>query len=96
MIHFDGPGMSGDGVTIDMSSSGVRFVADRSLPLGLHLRLALSWPVLLNGECPLRLIFDGRVVRTDGMIAACTIHAPEFRTAKRSHAAATISPISRP
>jgi PilZ domain len=56
----------GSGTTLDVSSRGVLFRAEDSLPAGSYVELALKWPFLLMGLHPLTLVMRGRVVRSDG------------------------------
>src|SRR4051812_15787353 len=53
---------SGVGRTIDLSSGGILFEADRQLPLGLNLELSIEWPALLHDIAPMRLQVTGRIV----------------------------------
>ena len=71
---------AGFGSTINMSSSGVLFTADRDLRPGIRLEVSISWPVALNGQVPLKLVARGRVVRSAEGIAAIEISQREFRT----------------
>ena len=70
-----------EGVTINISSRGICFEGNEVLPLGTEVRLAVSWPLLLEGRCRLKLIVFGRVVRTRGKTTAIMIQRYEFRTA---------------
>ncbi len=71
---------TGEGSTLDLSSAGIRFESGRSLPVGLNVELAISWPVLLRGVTPTQLVVHGRIVRSEGgQIAIRMIHH-EFRT----------------
>jgi hypothetical protein len=76
---------SGNGQTVDIGSGGVSFQngTGKDLPAGNFIELSISWPVLLDDTCPMRLIVFGRVVRTDGSKCACTIDKYEFRTQSR-------------
>jgi hypothetical protein len=74
---------SGAGETVDMGSGGVGFSIGRELPAGNFIELSISWPVLLEENCPMRLIVFGRVVRSDNGKSACTIDKYEFRTQSR-------------
>jgi hypothetical protein len=71
----------GSGKTRNISSGGVLFEALGSPPAGSSIELMLSWPFLLEGVCPLRLVMRGRIVRSDvrGVAIQSTYH--EFRTA---------------
>jgi PilZ domain len=74
---------SGCGETLDVSSGGVSMSLDQPLTMGAFVELSVSWPVLLDQTCPMRLIAFGRVVRIEGKRAACTIDKYEFRTQAR-------------
>ena len=71
---------TGDGKTINISSSGVLFTADHMLLPGRRMELAISWPAQLNNKTPLKLVARGRVVRFEGGCAAIEIQQYEFRT----------------
>jgi hypothetical protein len=74
---------SGAGHTVDLGRGGVGFAIERDLPAGGFIELSISWPVLLDDACPMRLIVFGRVVRCGGGTSACTIDKYEFRTQSR-------------
>jgi hypothetical protein len=74
---------SGTGETVDLGSGGVGFSIGREVPAGVFIELSISWPVLLEESCPMRLIVFGRVVRSDNGKSACTIDKYEFRTQSR-------------
>jgi len=69
------------GKTRNISSGGVLFEALGSPPAGSMIELMLSWPFLLEGVCPLRLVMRGRIVRSDGRGIAIQSSYHEFRTA---------------
>jgi hypothetical protein len=73
----------GVGTTLDMGSGGMSFVTEHSLLAGSFIELSISWPVLLEDSCPMRLIVFGRVVRSAGRQTACTLDKYEFRTQAR-------------
>ena len=75
-----GPDEQGSGRTIDMSSSGLSFTADRPLSIGQKLDLSIDWPVLLDGDVQLQLVSSGGVVRTTRAVTALRIERHEFRT----------------
>ena len=62
--------LCGSGRALDLSSGGVRFSSDRSLPVGASVKLFVRWPVMLKRNCPLTLLIVGRVIRSDGQITA--------------------------
>jgi len=74
---------SGTGNTIDMGSGGICFYTNTLLRDGAFIEVSVSWPVTLEDATPMRLIAFGRVVRSSGMVSACTIDKYEFRTQAR-------------
>lgn len=75
----------GTGRTVNMSSSGIYFISEKTLPLAAPLELSVSWPALLNESCPMKLTIHGAVVRSDdGGGTAVNIERYEFRTQGRS------------
>jgi hypothetical protein len=75
---------SGVGTTVDISSSGLGFDIDQTVKPGSFIELSISWPVLLDESCPMRLIVFGRVLRTGFPKTVCTIDKHEFRTQART------------
>jgi hypothetical protein len=73
----------GVGTTLDMASGGMAFMTEHQLPVGSFIELSISWPVLLENSCPMRLIVFGRVVRSAGRQTACTVDKYEYRTQAR-------------
>jgi hypothetical protein len=80
---------SGSGNTINIGSGGVAFTAEHHLKPGAFIELSISWPVLLDETCPMRLIVYGRVLRSGSRKAVCTIDKYEFRTQARAFLTAT-------
>ncbi|MGE5570615.1 MAG: PilZ domain-containing protein [Rhodospirillales bacterium] len=70
----------GSGKTVNMSSRGVLFTTERMLGPGERVELSVNWPAQLDNRCPLKLVTTGRVVRTNGALAAIAIERYEFRT----------------
>jgi hypothetical protein len=71
----------GSAKTRNISSGGVLLRAPGSLIAGSSIEVMVSWPFLLEGVCPLRLVMRGRVVRCDGQGVAIQANYHEFRTA---------------
>lgn len=71
---------TGEGKTINISSTGVLFTTEHLLLPGRRLELAISWPAQLNNKCALKLVARGRVVRFEQGRAAMEIQQYEFRT----------------
>jgi len=72
---------SGNGRTLDLSSSGLYFDAGRPLPAGLNVELSIAWPALLHNIAPMQLVVSGKIVRSEGSRAAVRVVQHEFRTA---------------
>jgi hypothetical protein len=71
----------GSGKTRNISSGGVLFEALGSRPATGSIEVMLSWPFLLEGVCPLKLVMKGRIVRSDLRGVAIQSSYHEFRTA---------------
>jgi len=82
---------SGAGQTINIGSGGVLFAADHQLKPGAFVEMSISWPVLLDQTCPMRLIVFGRVVRNAGKKNVCSVDKYEFRTQARTFQ--TVAPV---
>ena len=70
----------GNGETLDISSGGISFTMQGEAPPDSYVELSISWPVLLDDTCAMRLIIFGRLVRSGNGRGACTIDKYEFRT----------------
>jgi hypothetical protein len=80
---------SGSGETVNLGSGGVAIEVDQDLRPGAFIEMSISWPVLLNESCPMRVIVFGRILRSGNGTAACTIDKYEFRTQARTLQMAT-------
>ena len=72
--------LTGSGRTVNMSSAGVIFEADRPLREGLDADLSIAWPASLSKSVGLTLRVRGRIVRADQNRIALTMTHYEFRT----------------
>jgi PilZ domain-containing protein len=79
-LNKRGSDESGDGTTINISSSGVLFTSSHILLPGRRMELSISWPAQLDNKCALKLVARGRVVRFEQGRAAIEIQKYEFRT----------------
>jgi hypothetical protein len=70
----------GSGKTLNMSRGGVLFTTESTLVKGELVVLAVSWPALLNGVQPLKLVAQGPVVRIEEKRAAIAIERYEYKT----------------
>ncbi len=71
---------AGCGRTVNMSSTGILFTAERVLAPGERVELSVNWPAYLDQKHPLKLVAAGRVVRASNGTAAMAIDRYEFRT----------------
>ncbi len=63
-----------------MSSHGVLFTTESSLPEAACVEIAVSWPAELDHAIPLKLVATGVLVRAEENQAALSIQKYEFRT----------------
>ena len=63
----------------DIGSGGVFFKAQSPLPVGEQVELLLDWPVMLDGRCPLRLVINGRILRSSARGSAVSVLRYEYR-----------------
>jgi hypothetical protein len=86
---------TGVGRTINISSGGVWFSTESMLTSGMPVELSMTWPVLLNDSCPMKLMIYGCVVRSNERGAAVAIERYEFRTqgSRSFHQTMTNTPL---
>src|SRR5262249_38349581 len=72
---------TGVGRTIDLSSGGILFDAQRQLPIGLNVEISIAWPILLHNASPLQLLVSGKIVRVSGTRVGVRMTQHEFHTA---------------
>jgi len=85
--------MSGKGVTVNMSSSGICFTTTERLPLGRTVEVSVNWPARLGGTCLLKFVAVGRVVRSEPACAALRIERYEFRTRGSGSSQAAVTSV---
>jgi hypothetical protein len=73
----------GTGKTFNISSGGIFLQTGGALPTGGEIELLMQWPFFLDGTCPLKLVVQGRIVRSDANGTAVQALRHEFRTSKR-------------
>jgi hypothetical protein len=71
---------TGAGRTTNISSGGLWMTTESMLTSGMPVELSMTWPVLLNDNCPMKLMIYGCVVRSNERGAAVAIERYEFRT----------------
>ena len=67
LLNYHGDRASGSGSTLNMGSGGILFTTE-------------DWPAQLNGNCPLKFVAVGRVIRSQPGQAAVRIERYEFKT----------------
>ena len=70
---------TGRGRTVDISSSGILFEAERTLPPQRIIHLSLDWPVRRDAGGTTELHVAGRTVRRRGRRTALVMERHEFR-----------------
>jgi hypothetical protein len=85
----------GAGKTRNISSGGVLFEALGSRPASGSIEMMLSWPFLLEGVCPLKLVMRGHIVRSDIRGVAMQSNFYEFRTTGSRKAKGRSSLVAR-
>ena len=74
---------TGTGRAVNMSSKAIAFITHQTFDQGTKMELSVGWPTLLDGQTPIKVVVKGKVVRSDGQLAAVEINQYEFRTQKR-------------
>jgi hypothetical protein len=80
LLNYKGDCVSGSGSTLNMGSGGILFTTEKPLPVGRSVELSVDWPAQLNGNCPLKFVAVGRVIRSEPGQAAVRIERYEFKT----------------
>ena len=70
--------------TLDISSGGVLLKSGALLPVGRRVQLFVDWPALLNERCALRLIIEGKIIRSNPEGTAIKIIRYDYRTRYRA------------
>jgi hypothetical protein len=68
--------------TLNLNSGGIFFETNDFLPTRGLILLVMRWPILLDGACPLKVLVQGRIVRTDAKGTAVRVSSYEFCTGK--------------
>ena len=85
--------VSGEGRTCNLSSGGILFHTGDLLNPGARMQLSIHWPVKLENACGLKLMVEGRVVRSTTEGTAIRIERYEFRTRARYDQSAIRLPV---
>jgi hypothetical protein len=95
LLHSKNNPVSGSGRTLNIGSGGILFTTEDLLPVGRSVELSVDWPAQLDGNCPLKFVAIGRVIRSEPKQAAVRIERYQFKTRGRAAvamAAAAASP----
>lgn len=84
---------TGQGRTVDISSRGLSFESEEILPPGKQVKLAVTWPAMLNNRVGLNLHVLARTVPARNGCTAVEILKYEFRT--RPSGSPAIQPVPR-
>ncbi|MBZ5623292.1 MAG: PilZ domain-containing protein [Acidobacteriia bacterium] len=82
LLHRRKVQAEGVGRTIDLSSGGILFDANRHLPPGMNVEVSVSWPVRQNGVAAMQLVVSGRIVRSNESQVAIRETEHQFRTVR--------------
>ena len=72
--------LSGIGLTVNMSSGSLLVTCQHEIKLGFRMEVQVDWPSLLESTIPLRLVTDGRVIRSEQSAFAIEFARYQFRT----------------
>jgi hypothetical protein len=81
--------ISGVGLTVNMSSSGLLVTCQHKVPSGSQMEVLMEWPSLLDSTVPLQLVTSGRVIRSQPSSFVIEFATYQFRTMRTK-------PLSRP
>jgi len=80
VLNGKGPSFTGTGQTLNIGSGGILFTTEGKLPIGRMVEISVNWPARLGGDCALKFVATGRVIRADDSTAVMRIERYEFRT----------------
>ena len=77
-----GEGVTGVGLTVNMSSGGLLATCQHEIRVGSRIEVQIDWPSLLDSTVPLRLIATGRAIRSEPSTFALEFTQYQFRTVR--------------
>ncbi|HEY9140840.1 MAG TPA: hypothetical protein VIN93_08105 [Bryobacteraceae bacterium] len=80
LLHSKSDPVSGSGQTLNIGSGGILFTTEDVLPVGRSVELSVDWPAQLDGNCRLKFVAVGHVIRSEPGQAAVRIERYEFKT----------------
>ena len=69
----------GSGRLFNISTGGILFETNNTLPSSRSIELMIDWPSMFDGACPMKLVIQGHVVRNDGNRIAVSIQRHKFQ-----------------
>jgi hypothetical protein len=84
LLHRGKVVKTGQGRTLNLSSSGALFECGAALPKGLRVELSVAWPARIDGKVGLSFVACGKTVRTTGHGIAVAYSKHCFRTRRLS------------
>jgi len=88
MVPYEGTGQ-----TLNISSSGVSFAADRVFSVGTALELKIEWPIQRGDQLPLILVVIGRVARSSAEQSGLKARKTSLQLRSDAHHAVYSRPI---
>jgi hypothetical protein len=73
---------AGFGRTLNISSAGILIASEQAVFAGAPLEICIRWPWLLDGDTPIQLVAEAKVVRSHESGFAAVLLRHQFRTAK--------------
>lgn len=70
----------GTGRTRNLGGETVCFDVDQQIPKRGEVEVRIAWPFRLHDICPLELVVNGTIIRTDDNVAVIRIRRYEFQT----------------
>lgn len=77
-------GLSGVGLTINISSGSVLLACQHEIEVGAPMEVMIDWPSRLESTIPLQLATSGRVIRSGPATFAMRFDGYQFRTMRTS------------
>jgi hypothetical protein len=96
LLHPKSNPVSGSGRTLNIGSGGILFTTDDLLPVGRSVELSVDWPAQLDGDCPLKFVAVGRVIRSEPKQAAVRIERYQFKTRGKAALAMSAPAVAAP
>ena len=75
----------GHGRTVNLSSGGVLFDAEASIPVNTPVELSIFWPLRTGDQAQVELHATGKTVRDKGREVAVKFDRSRFRTTRPQH-----------